>query len=203
MSGQKHAIREHVRARRRALPADAVATAGTAAGALLREFSPYAAATAVIAYIAAENEIPTSEIIADAVASRRQLYLPRSDGSGKLVAWRPGDLLVRGSGGTMQPADDTPATPSAPAIALVPMVAWDRTGTRLGRGGGFYDRLFAALDPEIVRVGLAYEFQEIEDLPRDPWDVPLHYVITERRVVECGCGDGTRHEPLQKGGLQL
>ena len=203
MSGEKHAIREHVRAQRRALSAAAVATAGAAARWLLREFPPYAAATAVIGYIAAENEMPMESIIADIVASQRQLYLPRAHGGGMLAAWRPGDRLVRGPGGTMQPANATAAAPISPAIALVPVVAWDRTGTRLGRGGGFYDRLFAGLDSEIVRIGLAYEFQEIEDLPRDPWDVPLHYVITERRVVDCGGGGGTRHEPLQKGGLQL
>jgi 5-formyltetrahydrofolate cyclo-ligase len=56
----------------------------------------------------------------------------------------------------------------------------------LGRGAGFFDRLFATLPADIVRVGLAYEFQEISDLPSDPWDVPVEFVITERRTVRCG-----------------
>jgi len=203
MSGEKHAIRQYLRAQRRALREDTVRAAGAAVRSLLQGFPPYAAATAVIAYVAAENEIPTSTLISDIAESQRALYLPRDNGGGVLVRWRSGDRLVSGPGGTMQPADGAPEIPISPALVLVPVVAWDQTGTRLGRGGGFYDRLFAKLDPGIVRVGLAYEFQQIEDLPRDPWDVPLHYVITERQVVQCGCGDGTREEPLQKGGLQL
>ena len=80
------------------------------------------------------------------------------------------------------------------------MVAWDARGGRLGRGGGFYDRLFAELTNGVTRVGLAYEFQECPEIPCEPWDVCLDYVITERRVV--GCGGAVDEASPEKGGLQ-
>jgi 5-formyltetrahydrofolate cyclo-ligase len=100
-----------------------------------------------------------------------------------------------------EPATGVSTLPGLPAVAFLPVVAWDAPGGRLGRGGGFYDRLFTRLPRAITRVGLAYEFQEYPDLPRDPWDVCLDYVITERRLVRCG-GAGM-DASLQKGGLQV
>ena len=117
-------------------------------------------------------------------AAAAQLYLPHS--AGGVVRWRLGDSLAVGRGGVREPLRGAPEHPETPAVALVPLVAWDRYGGRLGRGGGFYDRLFAELTSGITRVGLAYEFQEYAELPRDPWDVSLDYVITERRIVRCG-----------------
>jgi 5-formyltetrahydrofolate cyclo-ligase len=66
--------------------------------------------------------------------------------------------------------------------ALVPGLGWDRSGGRIGRGAGYYDRLFA--DPEWrgFRCGLFFAAQEADVLPTDPWDAPLDAVVTEREV---------------------
>ena len=176
-----------------------VEAAGRAVRALLCGFPRYATARSVIGYIADENEVPTATLLEDAARDGRTVYLPLT--AGGLVRWRPGDGLSVGRGGVREPARATPEDPETPAVALLPVVAWDRYGVRLGRGGGFYDRLFAALTRGITRVGLAYEFQECSELPRDPWDVSLDFVITERRMVRCGgLGAGAS---VQKGGLQL
>jgi 5-formyltetrahydrofolate cyclo-ligase len=165
----------------------------------------YLEAVSVVGYISAENEPPTDAILEAAESSGRLVYLPRGGVCPTVVRWNRGDPLELGSGGVLQPANDTYALPVAPAVVLVPTVAWAADGTRIGRGAGFYDRLFKALDARIARVGLAYEFQEFQRLPRDAWDEPLHYVITERRVVRCRTPDSTRLEPsrIEKGGLQL
>lgn len=72
-------------------------------------------------------------------------------------------------------------------LVLTPLVAFDRRGNRLGMGGGFYDRTFAYLDhrrhwrrPQLL--GVAFDFQEVEELPAHPWDVPLNGVITDSRM---------------------
>ena len=84
----------------------------------------------------------------------------------------------------VSPAEWLP--PSALDLVLTPLVAFDSTGTRLGMGGGFYDRSFAFLrDPDPVGhrprlIGLAYEFQQVEALVRQPWDVPLDAAATEK-----------------------
>ena len=202
MWGKKHAIRQHLRAQRKALSAAEVQAAGAAVRVRLREFPPYQTATAVVAYVAAENEIPTADLLDDAAYAHRELYLPQDDGAVVLVRWQPGERLVTGRRGVLQPANGLPAVPAGAPVVLVPMVAWDLTGTRLGRGGGFYDRLFGMLPPRTIRIGLAYDFQQLHDLPRDPWDIPLHYVITERRIIDCGCREATTGDALQKGGVE-
>ena len=199
MNAEKHAIRQQFRERRRALSADTVEAAGCAVQAQWLALRPDKAAVSVIGYIADENEVPTGAVLEEAARSGRKLYLPHS--SGGVVRWHLGDSLAVGRGGVREPARGAPEHPEIPAVALVPLVAWDRYGGRLGRGGGFYDRLFAELTSGITRVGLAFEFQEYAELPRDPWDVSLDYVITERRVVQCG--GVVAQASLQKGGLQL
>jgi 5-formyltetrahydrofolate cyclo-ligase len=206
---EKRAIRQQFRERRRALSGGVVEACGRAVRLRLHDFPPYEAARAVIGYVCNENEVPTGALLEDAVRAGRTVYLPLT--AGGVARWRPGDGLVVGRGGVREPAQAVPDDPEIPALALVPVVAWDRYGTRLGRGGGFYDRLFATLTSGITRVGVAYEFQECAALPRDPWDALLHFVITERRLVRCGgsprsglpCGGLPVEVSVQKGGLQL
>lgn len=200
MNVEKRAIRQRLREQRRALPAGTVEAVGRAVQERLRGFPPYTAAASVIAYIADENEVPTAGLLDEAARCGRGLYLPRNGPPIGVVRWRLGDPLTVGRSGVCEPADGVPTLPELPAVALVPLVGWDTRGGRLGRGGGFYDRLFTELTTGITRVGLAYEFQECTELPRDPWDVSLHYVITERRIVQCD--SAVKEASLQKGGLQ-
>ena len=151
----------------------------------------------MLVYLACENEVPTKELIELAAGSNKTVYLPHT-ASGAVARWRAGDALAIGPGGVPEPTG-VPVHGMCPEIAFVPVVAWDRQGTRLGRGGGFYDRLLAKF-PRALRIGLAYEFQEFADIPRDPWDVALHYVITERRVMWCGWSGEVAPMRLQKGG---
>jgi 5-formyltetrahydrofolate cyclo-ligase len=203
MSADKHAIRQALRGKRRQLGAAAVHAAGAAVWVQLRGFAPYQAAPALIAYIPSENEVSTRRALADSAAAYRDVYLPKDGGSIGFVRWRVGEPLIPGRGGVWQPLAGVPLVPGTAAVAILPLVAWDEHGTRLGRGGGFYDRVFADGRADIVRVGLAYEFQYWPDLPRDPWDVPLHYVITEQRVVRCSADAAVQPELPQKGGLRL
>ncbi len=76
-------------------------------------------------------------------------------------------------------------------LVLTPLVAFDRAGNRLGMGGGYYDRTLAYLrrrqhwrKPHLL--GTAYDFQEVERLPHEPWDVPLHGIVTESSLILTG-----------------
>lgn len=198
MNVEKRAIRQRLREQRRALSASTVQAVGRAVHEKLREFPPSAAAASVIAYIAHENEVPTDGLLDEAARRGQRIYLPREGVPIGVVRWRAGEPLAAGRSGVSAPSGNVPTAPESPAVAFVPLVGWDIRGGRLGRGGGFYDRLFATLTSGITRIGLAYEFQECPELPRDPWDVSLDYVITERRIVQCG---GVLS--LQKGELQL
>jgi 5-formyltetrahydrofolate cyclo-ligase len=102
--------------------------------------------------------------------------------------WRWGEGLVQGQYGIWEPDPALPRVePSEVDLILVPCVACDRAGYRLGYGGGYYDRLFA--DPRwqgIPAIGVVFEDAYVEALPRDPWDLPLQGVCTESGYYAAG-----------------
>jgi 5-formyltetrahydrofolate cyclo-ligase len=69
-------------------------------------------------------------------------------------------------------------------IIFLPLVGWDRSGGRLGMGGGFYDRTLAKLSGPVL-VGLSHAEQEVAEVPREEWDVPLQFVVTDTEMVRC------------------
>jgi len=102
-------------------------------------------------------------------------------GALRFLAWRPDHLLHPGPFGLEQPHDDGEQV--RPDIILTPLVGYDHDLNRLGQGAGHYDRAFAAL-PQATRIGVAWSVQHVDPLPSDPWDVPLHAVITEQGWIE-------------------
>ena len=101
----------------------------------------------------------------------------------RFLAWHPDHALFTGAYGLSQPHEDNAEI--APTIILTPLVGFDRHGGRIGQGAGYYDRAFARL-PGAIRIGLAWSAQEVERLPLDPWDVPLHAVATECEWIGIG-----------------
>jgi 5-formyltetrahydrofolate cyclo-ligase len=73
---------------------------------------------------------------------------------------------------------------------VVPGVAFDRKGRRLGHGYGYYDRFLATLPDEAVRVGIAFLHQVVPEVPVDAWDVPVHSLVTEEGVIRVDPGAG-------------
>ncbi|HTO83568.1 MAG TPA: 5-formyltetrahydrofolate cyclo-ligase [Methylomirabilota bacterium] len=97
--------------------------------------------------------------------------------------WEPGMALVRGNFKVMTPPPDAPEV--VPQILLVPLLAFDRAGYRLGYGGGFYDRTLAKLRAagDALAVGVAFAMQEVPSVPRDDTDQPLDWIVTEREAI--------------------
>lgn len=93
--------------------------------------------------------------------------------------WLPGDDLVPGPHGTAHPGKAAPLV--TPTLLLVPLLAFDRRGGRLGYGGGYYDRTLAALRQQgsVLAVGIAYRAQEFPELPLDAFDQRLDWIVTE------------------------
>ena len=97
--------------------------------------------------------------------------------------WQPGDVLVKGGFGVREPGPDTPEV--FPKCLIVPLVAFDRRGGRIGYGKGHFDRAIAALEAQhpVLTVGLSYAAQEIEQVPVEDHDRLLDVVITESEAI--------------------
>lgn len=191
MRGTKPEIRQQMRrARRRLSLADQDAAARSLAS-WLPTFVPYQEASAVLAYVATENEFPTAALIDDAWRRGKKVFLPRVVGDELRFALHSREAALHpGRFGILSPAASamTVASYGEPTVAFLPLVGWDDTGNRLGRGGGFYDRAFSMMRPDHV-IGLGYAFQRQAALPCDPWDVRLDCVVTERGVLYFGSGE--------------
>lgn len=140
--------------------------------------------TNVACYLANSNEVDAMPIIQLAMARGIITALPHiaeRGGTMHFLRWQPGERLVTGPYGIPQPAED--AAEIVPEAIISPLVGFDRGGNRLGQGGGFYDRAFAAF-PGARRVGLAWSVQEVDALPVDSWDERLHAVVTERERID-------------------
>jgi 5-formyltetrahydrofolate cyclo-ligase len=139
-------------------------------------------------------EVDLSELLRTAIASGRRVCLPRVD-------WASGtmqpaivptiDDLSSTRHSVRQPAKDKPAVPLDEIdLVLVPGLSFDLNGNRLGRGAGFYDRFLAPLvagGPGGPRTcGVCFEAQLVDRIPTDPWDVPMHAIATECRLVTLG-----------------
>lgn len=152
-----------------------------------RRFAP---AKIVAGYVSDGEEVDPLPILLHAIDRGLATALPRiTDRAAPMQFhwWTPGDELVPGPFGLLQPRADAPVL--APDLILTPLLGFDRAMGRIGQGAGFYDRAFAAA-PSARRIGLAWSVQEAPGLPLDPWDVPLHGVATEREWIEGPAQDG-------------
>lgn len=97
--------------------------------------------------------------------------------------WSPGMTLQAAGFGTSEPPAE--AQEVEPQVLIVPLLAFDRNGFRLGYGGGFYDRTLAKLraKSEVLAIGAAYAAQEVESVPREATDLALDWIVTEREAI--------------------
>jgi 5-formyltetrahydrofolate cyclo-ligase len=183
----KSELRAEARKRLRAIgDAERAATAITVAESVW-DMPEVSNARVLLLYAALASEVATSAIAAEARARGQVVTYPRClPETRSMVLHRTmteAELLAGGSYGISEP------DPSCPIVrideidaALVPGLAWDRNGNRLGRGAGYYDRLFGAPGWRAFRCGLFLAAQELNAIPVDQWDVPLDAVLTEREL---------------------
>ncbi len=143
---------------------------------------------AVSGYIAYRTERDPMDALREADRLGARLALPAVVAPGSPLEfrrWRPGEPLESGEYGIPVPRAGEPLRPSR---LVVPLLAWDRAGYRLGYGGGYYDRTLAALraDGPCRAVGFAFAAQEVERVPAGERDIPLDAVVTEDGTVEFG-----------------
>jgi 5-formyltetrahydrofolate cyclo-ligase len=140
-------------------------------------------------YLALEDEASLDRAVAALRVRRWRLHLPRLlDGAAatmELVEWLPGAELRANRFGIGEVVDAPPVAPDEMDAFIVPCVAVDPHGNRVGFGAGFYDRMLAAA-PGVPRIGVAFEVQVLPRIAARTWDVPMDVLVTERTVRRRG-----------------
>ena len=150
----------------------------------LQSFPLYTEAKTILAYFSFRQE-PDLSLLFSSNNNQHRWGLPRCVGQSLMWhLWQPGEKLVPGKFGILEPSSDAPTISASEVdLILVPAVAGDRQGYRLGYGGGFYDRLLTSPQwKNIPTVGIVFEFAYLPALPIDPWDTKLKYICTDEDV---------------------
>lgn len=180
MTPEKILLRRQMR-QRKALLTDAERRRGAeAVFSALERTAAFLLADRILMYHSLPDELPTREFI-DRWASRKRFYLPRVNGVNLEILPYERTRLHLGAFEIEEPDGDDVVDPDEMELIVVPAVALDRRGNRLGRGKGFYDRLLP--QTRATTVGVGFDCQLVDELPVDPFDVPLDLVITETTLV--------------------
>lgn len=156
----------------------------------------FAAAQTVMLYVHMRNEVRTQPFLPTALAMGKRVVVPYCvDDSLELFHLENLEELEIGTWGILEPqmllraAPTKRVRPDEPDLIMVPGVAFDRRGGRMGHGKGYYDKLLQRVRPDAVLVGIAYESQIFPEIPMGGHDIFMDRVITEKAVYE-GLGRG-------------
>ena len=184
MSEEKDLLRAALKDRREELAArDPDAGETLASKFPMKLFERYGPTVAL--YLPIGSEIDPKPLMGKLVAAGAKLALPcvQDDGSMVYRAYTRGDMLEQRAFGLLEPNPEVPEV--NPTLVITPLLGFDRNGNRLGYGKGHYDRALTRLRDQgrVFVCGLAYFGQEVEEVPAEPHDVPLDWVMTERGSI--------------------
>ena len=189
ISTAKQRFRDRLRMQRRVLPCADVVERSRRIFQALGASAIFRDARQVILYSPTENEVDTEAIWQHARQEGKRVHYPRLTTDRREIEFvlrSEGQPLVPGAFDIPVPqGDELLAGVTAADVVVTPAVAFDRAGRRLGRGRGYYDRAFRSVLAGALRVGVAYAFQIIDEVPSDIRDERVDYVVTEAGCLEC------------------
>lgn len=184
----KNSLRRQILERRKSLTLPEVQEKSRSAAKLLTAHPAYIHAKTILIYLPTRNETETRDIISTAWQEHKTVTIPVSLTKNKNLLLSRLDSfahLKAGAYAILEPDENylLPVEPGLIDLAILPGVAFDRRGFRLGYGAGYFDRFLPSLRPDCVRVALCYDFQVLETLPAEEHDLPVNLIITENRVI--------------------
>lgn len=177
----KDSIRTRVKARKSLLSDEERRDAAHRVFDLVEQTAAFMLAENILMYHSLADELSTREFI-DRWHTRKHFFLPRVNGVNLDILPYDRTRLHLGAFNIEEPDGDDTASIDDIELIIVPGVAYDRQGNRIGRGKGYYDRLLH--DTKAVTMGVAYSCQLCDDIEPDEFDVPVHYVITEQGIIK-------------------
>lgn len=177
----KKEIRRKIKALRTMLPEADKQSAAEEVFSRLEQTAAFMMAERILMYHSLPDELPTHAFLRKWSGTKR-FYLPRVNGVNLEILPYEESRLELGSFHIEEPTGNETVDSSEIELIIVPAVAYDRQGNRLGRGKGFYDRLLATT--KASKIGVGYDFQLVDSLPTEEHDVPMDIVITQSVVIK-------------------
>ena len=173
----KKALRAEIRAKKRALTEEQIDRASAELCRRMAEHPAYREASSLYGYLSYNQEVRTRAILEQAQRDGKRVAVPKVFGDTMKFLWLDDlDAVSLGYCNIPEPTEDGPEANDEHALVLMPGLAFDPQGHRIGYGGGFYDR-FLAKEPDHPTVALCYEFQMLEKLETEEFDVPVDQVL--------------------------
>lgn len=177
---EKHEVRKKIKVLRQMLNEAEKLAAADRVFAQLEQTAAFMMADRILMYHSLPDELPTRRFL-DKWHGRKHFYLPRVNGVNLDILPYEQSRLELGAFHIEEPTGNDVVDSSEIELIVVPGVAYDRKGNRMGRGKGFYDRLLATT--RATKVGIGYEFQIVDELPTEEHDVPMDIVISESSYI--------------------
>lgn len=191
LNDEKQRLRKDILARRKALSTAHRVIRSADILQKLFELEAACSATWIHFYVSHGSEVETTGMIAHALARGKRVTVPKIDSVSKGLVLSelkdPVRELSPGPKGIPEPKPDAfrPVEIDRMNLFVIPGIAFDEQGNRLGQGAGYYDRLLANHSERIPIVGMAFELQIVKEVPVGEYDVKVDWIITEKRVIKC------------------
>ena len=171
----KKTLRAEIRAKKRAMTAQEIEEKSAALAKAFYETAEYKNAKTIYGYLPYNQEVRTTQMLAHAMADGKQVAVPKVYGD-EMKFILLSDQVAKGYAGIPEPIADGPVAADPTALVLMPGLAFDPEGHRLGYGGGFYDKFLAA-EPDHPTLALCYDFQMLPHLDTESYDIPVDRVL--------------------------
>lgn len=173
----KKALRKQIREKKRVMTPDQIEIASRKLTEQFLASEAYRKAKTLYGYLPYNQEVRTVPILAQALADGKQVAVPKVyDDEMRFIYLTDLTQVATGYAGIPEPIADGPIADDPTALVLMPGLAFDREGHRIGYGGGFYDKFLSA-EPNHPTVALCYAFQMVEELPTEEFDIPVDCVL--------------------------
>lgn len=180
LQGSKAELRNEMKTKRGQLEAEQVQHDSISIARRLNDLLPVQKANTIMGYAPIQNEVNLESFYEEQLALGKTILLPRVEGNQiKPVEWKGWQETTISSFGIREPQGECFSAAEIDVV-LVPGLAFDGNGFRLGYGRGFYDRFLPGLRPNAFKCGICYEFQVVESVFPHANDIPMHWIVTDK-----------------------
>ncbi len=173
----KKTLREHIRAQKRAMSEAEICSASRQLTAMFLKTDAYRRTKTLYGYLSYNQEVRTLPLLQQALLDGKQVAVPKVFGDTmRFILLTDLTQIAPGYAGIPEPLADGPVADDPTALVLMPGLAFDKAGHRIGYGGGFYDRFLAA-EPDHPTAALCYGFQLLDNLDMEEFDIPVDQVL--------------------------